>query len=402
MSEILLGLLEGPTKQLVASAVLTAGGCGVLVERANCLTYRAPYDDDVFQGRGIENPASSVPVPALKGKAHCRSIGLSAIRTIMSPYNMGLTVARNMSLACLHLAHKHILLLTEAEERAIETGKEPEYIPFPWDDMPKALRTGATNSGLDVAVLSIRGLLDWGAIECFEKSFSEKLTTDLRRTARNMLQDFSAWQRLKKVLVTSLFSEITLFASEWLISCVLDSARVMIGKKQNTWKRLIVRYGMHGARCSSLWLAVSVGNGIGASTPKMQPLFMLLCTNIASFLVNTFYASLMSRVEDYMAFDDNTDGKKKDEGKDEGDDSDEPESPPKVRGFTSYSSLGPESPDMMTPLHSETMESPEMTLHPDRNIESIVQASPVTHTISTRGPRLPPRRRLMNPNRDSN
>jgi len=387
---------------LVASAVFTAGGCSVLVERAHCLTYRAPYDDDVFQGQGIEDPASYIKVSALKGKTHCRSIGLSAIRTIMSPYNMGLTVARNMSLACLHLAHKHILLLTEAEEKAIETGREPEYIPFPWDDMPKAMRTGITNSGLDVAVLSIRGLLDLGATECFERSLSEKLTTDLRRTARNMLQDFSAWQRLKKVLVTSLFSEITLFTSEWLISCILDSARLIIGKKKKLRKRLLVRYGMHGARCSSLWLAVSVGNGIGASTPKMQPLFMLLCTNVASFMINTFYASLISRIEDHLLFDDSSDDEKKDQGKDEGDDSDEPESPPKTRGFTSYSSLGPESPDMITPLPSETLESPETVLDPGSNMESTVQPSPVTHTISTRGPRLPPRRRLMNPNRDSN
>lgn len=39
-------------------------------------------------------------------------------------------------------------------------GKEPEDVPFPWGDVPKAVKAGMYNSVLDVTVLSTRGVLD--------------------------------------------------------------------------------------------------------------------------------------------------------------------------------------------------------------------------------------------------
>ena len=39
-------------------------------------------------------------------------------------------------------------------------GKEPEHVPFPWNDVPNALRAGCVHSALDITVLSTRGMLD--------------------------------------------------------------------------------------------------------------------------------------------------------------------------------------------------------------------------------------------------
>ncbi len=125
-----LGVLRGPTKQLVSSALV--GACGVsgieyaLDGRAHCLVYRSPYDDEVLYGA------------ASRREAYYRPVGLAAIQMIASPYSVGLTLVRNMSLSCLSVAHSHILLLTEAEERAIEKGVDAEDVPFPWEEVPKA------------------------------------------------------------------------------------------------------------------------------------------------------------------------------------------------------------------------------------------------------------------------
>lgn len=405
--DVVLRLLAGPTQRAVSclrESLIKTSHCSVVN------TYRIPYDDDVFaasKGQGSELPFSQLPQdwdtfeqeqkPYNEG--YVRPIGMAAIRTITSPYMMGLTVARNMSLACLNLAHKHILLLTEAEERAIETGKEPDYIPFPWDDLPEALRNGGRHSGMDIAVLSVRGLLDWSAGKCFSQATSVKMHTDLRRTAKDMLKEYSPWQRVPRVIKTSLFSEMTLFASEWAFSCVLDVTRLLLNKRDRVVKRILIKIGMHGARCSSLWVAVSLGNGIGSSSPKLQPLFMLACANMCSFLVNTFFASLTRRIEDTLDISgDDCDGKKGSGGG--GGMGHEPFS---NAGFcTSFPqglASGPESPDVITPMPSEPMESPVASIAFNTSAGDIssIQPSPLTHTISSKGPRLPPRRKITLP-----
>jgi hypothetical protein len=392
-----LDLLELPSRRVIScisSLVLHESHCSVN-------TFRIPYDDDVFASSGTGQdsvlPSSQFQgeweMPA-KESRHLRPIGMSAIRTITSPYSMGLTVARNMSLACLNLAHKHILLLTEAEEKAIDTGKEPEYIPFPWDDMPEAIRSGGIHSGMDVTVLSMRGMLDWTAECCFSRGTSLKMHTDLRKTAKDMLIEYSAWQRVPRVMKTSLFSEITLFASEWIVSCILDTTRLILSKKDHMMKRILIKIGMHGARCSSLWLAVSFGNGMGSSSPKLQPLCMLACAQMCSFLVNSFYISLTGRIERALI--------DKDGGKKDGDDDDDDagsigngqDSPQVATSFPVGLSTGPDSPDVIGTMQGGGIESPVPTVSFRATDDSNVEPSTVRHTISSKGPRLPPRRKI--------
>lgn len=396
---IVLDLLEPPTRRMLScmnSLILTESHCSVN-------TYRIPYDDEVFAsgGTGPQEPVfpgshmtQDWEIPG-KESRHLRPIGMSAIRTITSPYSMGLTVARNMSLACLNLAHKHILLLTEAEEKAIETGREPEYIPFPWDDLPQALRSGGLHSGMDVAVLSMRGLLDWTAGSCFTRGTSMKMHTDLRKTAKDMLVEYSVWQRVPRVMKTSLFSEMTLFASEWVMSSILDMTRLALMKKDHIMKRMLIKFGMHGARCSCLWVAVSFGNGVGSSSPKLQPLCMLACAQMCSFLVNSFFASLTARIELDLIDTDSDDGKKK---KGDGDST----VPSDIAThFATGFSTSPDSPDVIATMQSGAIESPVPSITFNPIEESTVEPSTVTHTISSKGPRLPPRRKISLQKKDN-
>lgn len=388
-----LGVLRGPTKQLVSSALV--GACGIsgveyaLDGKAHCLVYRSPYDDEVLYGAaGLGQP-----------EVYYRPVGLAAIRMIASPYSVGLTLVRNMSLSCLGVAHGHILLLTEAEERAIEKGVAAEDVPFPWDEVPKAVRRGVINSGLDMAVLSVRSMLDWSIQP--SSGGRHRMCVDLKRTAREMICDSSSsfWERFIKVLGTGLFSEMTLFASEWIISCALDCARILarddVGRKT---QRVAVRCGMHGARCASLWLAVCLGNGVGASAPRLQPVCMLACANVSSFLVNMFYASLTARVEDAV-FSKDDDGSGDDTGE-EGQNDEQPYSPPAAASSSrDMSQYGPESPDM-TPMPTQEIDKSVMMDGDEAhsvapNDDGPAAAASVTHVVSSRGPRLPPRRRLV-------
>jgi hypothetical protein len=229
-----------------------------------------------------------------------RPVGLTAVKTLTSPYLMGFTVARNMSLACLSLAHKHIVLLTEEEEKAIETNTEPEYVPFPWDDLPEALKRGALNSCMEVTVLSIRGGIDWitGEIWMGKKTdIVVRMRTDMRRTSRALAPAYPLSQRFARVVKTALWSEISLYVSEWFVTSLLDTFRLIMAGKDRLFARIMIKMGMHGARCATLWLAVSAGNGVGASSPKLQPLCMLIGANAAALLVNSYYARLTRNIE---------------------------------------------------------------------------------------------------------
>ena len=227
-----------------------------------------------------------------------------ACAALVSPYNLGLTFARNMSLSSLNLAHKHILMLTDAEEMAIEKGTEPEYIPFPWEDVPGALRGGVINGVLDIVVLSTRGTLDAMARDTLPVWLSYKMRKDLRKSARRKLK-YVFWERAIRVTKTALFSEATLFVAEWIVSSMLDCYRVFRKKKRSSKKIMVhmgVRIGIQFGRCCTLWMAVAVGNGVGSGFPKLQPLFMLACTNVASFVINMYYSSLSARIEDQLGF----------------------------------------------------------------------------------------------------
>lgn len=250
-----------------------------------------------------------------------RPIGLPAIRTLTSPYNVGFTVARNMALMCLGLVHKHIVLLTEAEEKAIETNApEPEHVPFPWEELPLVLKRGGLNSCMDMTVLSTRGVLDWmvGDLLLPSRCSAEtvvRMHTDMRRTSRALAPAYPMAQRFTRVVKTAFWSEITLYLSEWLVTSVLETAWLVIEGKDRFLERILLRTVVNGARCASLWLAVSVGNGVGASSPRMRPLTMLVGANAAALVVNRYWRRASVRIEARAFGDDGGDGGNEADGK---------------------------------------------------------------------------------------
>lgn len=251
-----------------------------------------------------------------------RPIGVPAIRTLTSPYNMGFTVARNMSLACLGLVHRHIVLLTEAEEKAIESNaSEPEHVPFPWEELPAVLKRGGVNSLMEMTVVSTRGALDWlaGDVLLPNRCSVEtvvRMHTDMRRTSRALAPAYPMLQRFTRVVKTAFWSEITLYVSEWLVTSVLETARLVMEGKDRFVGRLLLRTAVNGARCASLWLAVSVGNGVGASSPKMRPLTMLVGANAAALVVNMYWRRASVRIEARVFGNDGDDGDDEDDGDD--------------------------------------------------------------------------------------
>lgn len=257
------------------------------------------------------SPLSSVSPPVIVRRQdpwvglYERPIGTAAIRTLTSPYNMGFTVARNMALSCLVLAHTHIVLLTEAEEKAIENNCEPEYVPFPWDDLPDVLKRGAVNSCMDVTVLSTRGVLDYVVKSVLSsgsgtRTVVTRMHTDMRRTTRALAPAYPFAERFTRVVKTALWSEITLYLSEFVVTSVLDAVRVVRaggGVGARVGERVVAKVAVNCARCATLWVAVSVGNGVGASSPKARGLCMLVGANAAALLVNMYYRRVWARVE---------------------------------------------------------------------------------------------------------
>lgn len=159
---------------------------------------------------------------------------------------------------------------------------------------------------------------------------------------------------------TALFSEATLFIAECLVSFSLDCIRVV--KKgtmsiQRGYSYLSIRLGIQIARCTMLWLFVSLGNGIGSGSPKLQPLFMLGCANLSSMLVNMYFNAFSVRIEKRMIDDSDKD-------------EDGPDSTQGGSGTSTDSGILDSPPHPLPPAPQEARAQPG----------------------SSRGPRLPPRR----------
>jgi len=60
---------------------------------------------------------------------------------------------------------------------------------------------------------------------------------------------------------------------------------------------VVAKVAVNCARCATLWVAVGVGNGVGASSPKARGLCMLVGANAAALLVNMYYRRVWARVE---------------------------------------------------------------------------------------------------------
>eukprot|EP00890_Picochlorum_soloecismus_P000565 jgi/Picsp_1/1509/NSC_04987-R1_---NA--- len=331
----------------------------------------------------------SFAAQALEEKKILRPVGRRAFGQLTSPYSLGLTVARNVSLSTLNLAHRHILLLTEAEERAIELGKEPEDVPFPWGDVPKAIKAGMYNSVLDVTVLSTRGVLDALAQGKLPRWLSHKMCKDLRKSAQRKVARYSVWTRWMKVAKTSLFSEATLFMAECSVSSLLDCGRILKRYNGAMSRKAVMhmglRVGLQTARCTCLWLVVSLGNGVGSSSPKLQPLFMLACSNLASFLVNMYFGALSARIESALLV-----SSEKVKNKDDDDDRDDDSSDPPAQATPSGAAVAAVSDDYgnVRRLQQLVDEYAPMVPPPPVPQQSFAHAIDVA-----RGPRLPPRRR---------
>ena len=143
-----------------------------------------------------------------------------------------------------------------------------------------------------------------------------------------------------------------------------------------------LRVGLQTARCTCLWFLVSLGNGVGSSSPKLQPLFMLACSNLASFMVNMYFGALSARIENALLV---SSEKKKDD-----DDGDDDGSDPPSQATPSSSTVAAVSDDYGNVRRVQQLvdEYAPMVPPPPVPQQSFAHASG-----AARGPRLPPRRR---------
>lgn len=183
---------------------------------------------------------------------------------------------------------------------------------------------------------------------------------------------------------TALFSEATLFIAECSVSSLLDCGRILKRYNGALTKRVVMhmglRVGLQTARCTCLWLMVSLGNGVGSSSPKLQPLFMLACSNLASFMVNMYFGALSARIENAL-LESSEKASSKDDDEDGDDGSDPPaQDTPSMGASDTYGNVR-----LVQQLVDEYA---PMVPPPPVPQQSFAHASDVA-----RGPRLPPRRR---------
>jgi hypothetical protein len=323
---VTLEFLQGPTRQLVASALAAgaataaAGAAADLLlahaAPAHCLVLRQPYDDDVFAaGPGAASDKAGVIVAPLDAAAArlraragagkpLRPVGGAALARIAAPRNVAVTGARNVGLAALVVVNGYFTALYEEEEDAAAAGREPEVPPFPEKALAAAARRGCTNAACDWAIQLARSLLDWAAAAWLPLRLSRRLRKELRAAAVSAARKgrHPAWARAPRVARAALFSEATLLAADWAVTCALEAAnaarfarRVAAAggappARALVARRLAARWALQGARCAVALVAVALGYGLGSAVPseRWRWTAMFLCAQGASFSANAW------------------------------------------------------------------------------------------------------------------
>lgn len=211
----------------------------------------------------------------------------------------------SVALSSLLAINRYIGLLIEAEEHAAATGEEPIYPPFLEKKLRLAVKVGCINASIDWTTQMLRSILDWIAANNLSSTLSRRIRKDLRASAVRK-DHYRFYSRGPRVARTSLFSESTLYLADWLITCCLETynallrrpttqeliaTRGLVYPRNTKLKLLAVRCGLQLGRCTAVWLAISIGNGIGSTAPiKYRGIAMFLCTQLAGMGMN-FYAN---------------------------------------------------------------------------------------------------------------
>ena len=341
-----LALLQGPTKNAVASLSITAVGLGSTVlaltpSDALCFTYRQPYDDDVFKvppllkhmyfihldlilklkylhvlqselggkdiPQAISAPYDVVSAASSPYSKKLRPIGSKAFSRLTSPRTLTLTYGRNVALSSLIAINKYLFDLIEAEETVAALGEEPIYPEFPKKELKIAVAVGSRNAMLDWCTQMLRSLLDWAADVYLSVGLSRRIRKDVKASALRK-GHYPFYSRLPRVIRTSLFSEATHYVAEWVVACCIEAYLVIAAMRMDplpsrhffTKKRLQVlalRCSVQAGRCTAAWIAVSLGSGIGSTAPqKFRGLSIVVCVQLAGLGTNMFATAFMARL----------------------------------------------------------------------------------------------------------
>jgi hypothetical protein len=324
---VTLELLQGPSRQLVASALAASAGVAATAAAgaaadlllahaapAHCLVLRQPYDDDVFAAGPGDAKAGDLVAPLDAAAARLRAragpgkplrpVGGAALARIAAPRNVAVTGARNVGLAALVVVNGYFTALYEEEEDAAAAGREPELPPFPEKALAAAARRGCANAACDWAIQLARSLLDWAAAAWLPPRLSRRLRKELRAAAISAARKgrYPAWARAPRVARAALFSEATLLAADWAVTCALEVAnaarfarRVAAAggatpARALVARRLAARWALQGARCAVALAAVALGYGLGSAVPseRWRWTAMFLCAQGASFSANAW------------------------------------------------------------------------------------------------------------------
>lgn len=308
-----LALLEGPTKAAVASTISAAGLGSVLLglspNIARCFTYREPYDDDVFKKlvgdtEGLPDFSAIFTTESSSDASYTkdlRPIGSEAFAKLTSTKNLGLTLFRNVAMSTLIAINRYLTELYDAEEAAAATGDEPEYPPFPRGEIKESVYAGAFNACLDWATQIVRSLFDWAAAVKLSLPLSRRVRKVLRASAIRKSR-YPFYKRTLRVVKTSLFSESTLYMADWVVSCCMEAYAAMRkpagGRPLGPRLRLLgLRCSLQAGRCTAVWIAISIGNGVGSAAPgKTRTFAMFLSAQLAGMGVNIYANAFIARL----------------------------------------------------------------------------------------------------------
>ena len=211
----------------------------------------------------------------------------------------------SVGIASLFTINRWLAQAYEAEEKAAP-GDEPDLPPFPLAELKASLPAGLFNACLDWTTQMIRSLLDWGAHLRLSLPLGRRIRKELRASAFRK-SHYPPLLRPLRVFKTSLFSEATLYIADCIVACSMEIYNAVrrtaihgYRLHPRRFRLLLVRCGLQAFRCSCVWVAISVGNGVGSAAPRRsRGLAMFVCAQVAgmstNLYVNGWSAELLSR-----------------------------------------------------------------------------------------------------------
>ncbi|KAK9861270.1 hypothetical protein WJX84_003229 [Apatococcus fuscideae] len=229
-----LGL--GEVLELASSATVVAGALQLTsrvaqaLERPRDATLERPSGTRISVQYGLFQDFETKEYPLQRKNAW----------SIFSTTALTFALARVYMLPVQRLLQDHFEEMQRIEQEADEQGKEPDFPPFPWDELQDIGRKGLPSAGVEAAKTVLFSLVKWTldglVIDKCSDRWAWALTKDVRKSVVRKGQSLRWHQRARRAPATLCRGYGNFYAAQLIVSLPFEFFRVVRQSMREEWK----------------------------------------------------------------------------------------------------------------------------------------------------------------------